>query len=100
MTPTIAKTVNHNCKLPSAPAAPPRFITTSFIVSPNTAVVVQGADQQFTAQALDQFHNPMTGAAPSVTWTTTAGSINSAGLFTASGAGYAVVTVHSGWVSM
>ncbi|HVX15628.1 MAG TPA: C2 family cysteine protease [Pirellulales bacterium] len=55
---------------------------TSVAVTPGTASLAQGATQQFTAKAYDQFHNVMT-AQPSFTWTATGGTITTGGLFTA-----------------
>ncbi len=72
---------------------------TSIVVSPNTASVLQGATQQFTAQALDQFHQPMANQ-PAFTWSASAGTVSTAGLFTApSSAGSCTVTAKSGSVT-
>jgi hypothetical protein len=69
---------------------------TSIAVSPNTASVVQGATQQFTAQALDQFLKPML-SQPTFAWTAGGGSVTGSGLFTAPGtAGSLTVTAKSG----
>lgn len=73
---------------------------TSFTLTPNTATVLQGCNQQFTAQAFDQFRQAMTGAAPSITWTATAGTISTAGLFTApSVSGTSTIKAQSGLAS-
>ena len=72
---------------------------TSIKVSPNTASVLQGATQQFTAAALDQFGQPMANQ-QLFTWTATGGTITAAGLFTASTtAASGTVTVKSGTVT-
>ena len=72
---------------------------TSIVVSPNTAGVRQGATQQFTPQALDQFHQTMANR-QLFTWSATAGSVTSTGLFTAPSSGTScTVTAKSGSVS-
>ncbi|MGC4031163.1 MAG: hypothetical protein QM754_05370 [Tepidisphaeraceae bacterium] len=58
-------------------------------ISPGTATVVGGGTQQFSV--LDQFGNPL--SAGSITWTTTAGTISSTGLFTAPLTGATTATV-------
>jgi hypothetical protein len=69
-------------------------IVTTIVVSPGTVTLVNGAKQQFTAQALDQFSQPLT-IQPSFTWSKFSGigSINKTGLYTAPsrGKGTAVV---------
>lgn len=55
---------------------------TRITLSPNTASVLQGATQQFTPQALDQFGRPMVNQQV-FTWSTSAGTITASGLFTA-----------------
>jgi hypothetical protein len=61
--------------------------------------LVDGATQQFTAQALDQFSQPLA-AQPSLTWSKVSGrgSVNKTGLYTApsSGTGTAVVQAQAG----
>jgi hypothetical protein len=72
---------------------------TSIVVSPNTTTVLQGATQQFTPQALDQFHQAMANQ-QIFTWTASAGTVSSAGLFTAPSSGTScTVTAKSGAVS-
>lgn len=61
---------------------------TGVVVSPSTANVGGGATQQFTA-AVQGTNNP----AQSVTWTATAGAVNSSGAFTAPAATNSVQTV-------
>ena len=55
---------------------------TSIAVTPNTAAVFEGANQQFTAQALDQFQKPMA-AQPALAWSSNGGAVTSGGVFTA-----------------
>ena len=69
---------------------------TSIAVSPNTASIFQGANQQFIPQALDQFQRPMSNL-QTFTWTASGGTINASGLFTApSTAAVCTVTAKSG----
>jgi hypothetical protein len=73
---------------------------TSATVSPATATVANGATQQFTATALDQFGNALA-TQPTFTWSIDAGGIgtvNSTGLYTApaTGTGSATVRATSG----
>jgi hypothetical protein len=71
------------------------------VVSPGSANVGTGATQQFTAQAQDQFGNPMA-VQPAFTWSLASGSgtISATGLYQAPGvAGNAVVKAVSGGVS-
>jgi hypothetical protein len=69
---------------------------TSIAVTPNTVAVFQGSDQQFTAQGLDQFQRAMA-TQPAFAWSTSAGAITAAGLFTAPSSGTAAtVTAGSG----
>ena len=51
---------------------------TSIAVSPNTATVLQGATQQFTAQALDQFRQAMANQ-QTFTWSASGGTISAPG---------------------
>jgi hypothetical protein len=77
----------------------PNQILTSIVLSPNTPSVLQGATQQFTAKALDQFGVPMANQ-QIFTWSAGSGTIGAAGLFTAPGAGSScTVTVKSGSVT-
>jgi predicted outer membrane repeat protein len=55
---------------------------TAIVVSPAPTSVYAGQTKQFTATARDQFGTAMT-TQPTFTWTTTAGTISSAGLLTA-----------------
>ena len=72
---------------------------TSIAVSPNTASVLQGATQQFTPQALDQFRQPMANQQV-FTWSASGGTINASGLFTAPSSGSScTVTAKSGTVT-
>jgi hypothetical protein len=69
---------------------------TSIILSPNTASVLQGATQQFTPQALDQFRQSMANQ-QIFTWTSSAGAVSVSGLFTAPSSGTScTVTAKSG----
>ena len=71
---------------------------TSITVTPATPALASHATQQFTASGFDQFGNAMSLA--STTWSVTAGSITSSGLFTAPYASAAVtVTANSGSVN-
>jgi hypothetical protein len=73
---------------------------TSIAVSPGSAGISPGATQQCTAQALDQFGNPLA-AQPQFTWIASAGSISTTGLFTATStaSGSVTVTAASGALS-
>ena len=51
---------------------------TSIALSPNTVAVLQGADQQFTAQGLDQFRQAMA-TQPTFAWSASGGTITAAG---------------------
>ena len=55
---------------------------TSIVVSPTSAVVQAGTTQNYSAAASDQFGAAMT-VAPSFTWSSTVGSLNASGVFTA-----------------
>jgi len=71
----------------------------SIAVAPNTASVSAGSNQQFTAQAFDQFKKAFA-VQPTFTWSTSAGTITSAGAFTASSSlGNCTVTAKNGTVS-
>jgi hypothetical protein len=67
---------------------------TSILVTPSAVTLVDGARQQFSAQALDQFSQPLA-TQPSFTWSKFSGigSVNKSGLYTApsKGRGTAVV---------
>lgn len=72
---------------------------TSITVSPNVATVSAGSNQQFTAQALDQFKKLMTNL-PTLAWSSSGGSVSSGGVFTApSGLGSCTVTAKSGSIA-
>lgn len=69
--------------------------STSFRITPGTLSISAGASQQFVAQALDQFEQPLT-TQPVVTWSATGGTITSRGLFIAgSSAGNFAVTART-----
>ena len=72
---------------------------TSITVTPGTASVKAGGTQQFQALAYDQFQKAM--SAPSAyAWSTSGGSVNTSGLFTAqSSAGSDTVTAKIGSIS-
>lgn len=68
-------------------------------VTPGSGTLAQGASQQFSATALDQFHAPMA-SQPPIVWSTTAGTISNTGLLTApASAGSLTVTAKSGAVT-
>jgi hypothetical protein len=74
-------------------------VLTSIAVSPKTVSVLQGATQQFTAGAFDQFCRSMVNQ-PVFTWTTTAGTVSASGLFKApTNVTGCTVTAKSGSVS-
>jgi hypothetical protein len=71
---------------------------TSITVTPSTVTLAYGAKQQFSAQALDQFVQPLA-VQPSFTWSKVSGrgSISSTGLYTApSRSGTAVIQAAAG----
>ena len=72
---------------------------TSIVVSPSTVTLPDRGKQQFTAQALDQFSQPLA-TQPSFTWSKVSGrgSISRTGLYTApsSGTGTAVIQAKAG----
>jgi hypothetical protein len=72
---------------------------TNLTVTPGSANLVINATQQFTASTLDQFGNAMA-TAPALTWSTTLGTITTAGkLTTPSIAGTGTVKVQAGSLS-
>ena len=72
---------------------------TSIVVTPGTASIQTGATQQFSVHAFDQFQKAMA-AVPTIAWSASGGSINSAGLFTApSTAAGDSITAKSGSIS-
>ncbi|MEI8374122.1 MAG: C2 family cysteine protease [Planctomycetota bacterium] len=72
---------------------------TSIAVSPNVATVSAASNQQFTAQALDQFKKLMA-TLPALTWSSSGGSVSSGGVFTApSSLGSCTVTAKSGSIA-
>ncbi len=104
---TFAKAGSYGVKVTAASNANVSFAATlivdqtasSIAVTPGTATLGQGATQQFSATAYDQFHNAIT-TQPSFTWTTTGGNITTAGKFTAgTTAGSFTVTAKTGSVS-
>jgi hypothetical protein len=71
-------------------------VLTTITVSPSTATVNAGATQQFTAAAKDQFGNAYSAT---ITWTASAGTITTGGLFTApTTSGTITITAASGSV--
>ncbi len=69
---------------------------TTIAVTPNTATVVAGCNQQFTAQGLDQFKEAMV-TQPTFAWSTSGGTVTSGGVFTApNNPGNYTVTAKSG----
>lgn len=72
---------------------------TSIAVTPNTAAVPAGCNQQLAAQAFDQFKKAMT-TQPAFVWSSSGGTISSSGVFTApSSLGNCTVTAKSGTVA-
>jgi PKD repeat protein len=74
---------------------------TTISVTPATATLNENQTEQLSASAYDQFGNAMT-AQPTFTWTATAGSVNSSGLYTSPGAlgsGTYTITATSGAVT-
>lgn len=75
----------------TGPVEPP--VLTTIEVSPSSVALYVGQTQQFAANGKDQYGDPID--AGTVTWqssNTTAGSISSGGLFTASSAGSTTIT--------
>jgi len=68
---------------------------TSIAVTPNVATVSTGSNQQFTAQAFDQFKKLMA-TQPTLAWSSSSGTVGSGGVFTASTLGSCTVTAKSG----
>jgi hypothetical protein len=86
-------------KFPSCSNTQP--VLTTITVSPASASVATGGTQQFTANGLDQFGNPVS-PQPTFTWSVSGGgSISASGLFTAgsTAGGPFTVTAASGSVS-
>ena len=78
-------------------SAPP--VATTIKISPSESNISVGSTQKFSAAILDQYGNPISAA---ISWTSSdnsVGTIESSGLFTAIGAGNAVITASSGTVS-
>jgi hypothetical protein len=67
---------------------------TSITVSPPTATVDLGAQQQFSATALDQFGAPLA-TQPATTWSAASGQVDGTGLYTAPAGGHGTVTVRA-----
>ncbi len=79
-------------------ASLPRFTSLAVTPAAPTPMTV-GQTRSFSAAALDQFGAAFA-PAPSVTWSTTLGSINAAGLYTANAVGIATITAqatYDGW---
>ena len=80
-------------------AAQPLPVLTTITVTPETAIVVQGDPQAFTAATLDQYGNPIVGT---ITWSSSdvaVGTVDTAGVLTAVSAGTTTVSATSGTVS-
>ncbi len=74
-------------------------VTTSIAVSPATAALSSGQTEQLTADVKDQFGHDLT-PQPALTWSTSAGTITQAGLFTAPQTGGSVtITAAAGATS-
>ncbi|MBK6264439.1 carbohydrate-binding protein [Marivirga sp. S37H4] len=73
----------------------PRVVS-SISISPANISITNGQTQQFEANALDQYGDPI---AANFSWSTTGGNISSSGLYTATEAGSFEVTATSGSVS-
>jgi len=72
---------------------------TSLTLTPSSASLPAGTTQQFTPTAKDQFNNVLS-TQPAFSWSLTAGSINSAGMYTAPGSiGTATVKALAGSLS-
>jgi autotransporter-associated beta strand protein len=68
-------------------------------LSPGSLTLPTGAQQQFSATAVDQFGNPVS-PQPVLTWTASSGSVSPSGLYNAPAAGGSVtITAASGSVS-
>ena len=69
---------------------------TSLALGPNAVSVLPGANQQFTARALNQFGQTIA-VPPTIAWSASSGTINGSGLFTAPASGTAcTVAARSG----
>ena len=73
----------------------PNPVLTSITVSPDAATLEVDDTQRFRAQALDQNGDPIDA---DVRWTVTGGTIDGAGLYTATSAGEFIVTASAGEV--
>ena len=73
----------------------PDPVLTSITVSPDAATLEVNDTQRFRAQAFDQNGDPIDA---DVRWTTTGGTIDGAGLYTATSAGEFIVTASAGEV--
>ncbi|MCR9253153.1 MAG: glycosyl hydrolase [bacterium] len=71
-------------------------VLTSIQVTPSNSNLTLNETQQFSAQGLDQFGNPISA---NVTWASSGGSISSTGLYTADAIGSFVITASDGSVS-
>lgn len=70
-------------------------VASGFAITPANTTIALGQTQQFTANTLDQFGQPMT-TQPAVTWSVSAGaSISTSGLFAAAASGVYTVTAES-----
>jgi hypothetical protein len=66
-------------------------ILTSIGISPASATLSTGSTEQFAATALDQFGNAYSPQPSSFTWTASAGTVTSGGLFTAPSSGTSAI---------
>ena len=75
-------------------------VINSIVLTPSSVSLATGGSQQFSASALDQFGIAMA-TPPAFTWSATAGTISSKGLYTASNVSDSKVTItaHSGAIS-
>ncbi len=77
-----------------------RVVQTEFelVVSPTSATVAVGANQQFSAVMIDQFGSAINSQPSSISWTASGGgSVNASGIFTASAVGSSfLITAGSG----
>ena len=79
-----------------SPDPEPELQATSITVSPNTVTLEVGGSQPFRAQVLDQNEGPIEAA---VRWTASGGTIDEAGLYTATTAGEFTVTATAGEIT-
>ncbi|MBQ8056188.1 MAG: discoidin domain-containing protein, partial [Paludibacteraceae bacterium] len=75
----------------------PTPVLSGIDIQPMPNVLKQGTTQQFTARGFDQFGNPI--ALGALTWSSTTGSINGAGLFSADDEGVTDIIATSNGIS-